>query len=191
MEAQRFRLRSVSINKVPMLLPPATVTDEQRRRAHALAEAPELRQRLIAAMAARYPADPEAGPQHVEQQIFKGFYSWHDKARLKAFQEADWPRRQEIAASFQDARLRQLGARLIAFHALNLLSESDRRRYIAWRSERWNVPAETEVEWMTLEKARQAVREMRAEETQDFIMLQEIEAFIFGLEASIVSGKPA
>lgn len=191
MEAQRFRLRSVSINKVPMLLPPATVTDEQRRRANALAEAPELRQRLIAAMAARYPADPEAGPQHVEQQIFKGFYSWHDKARLKAFQEADWPRRQEIAASLQDARLRQLGARLIAFHAPNLLSESDRRRYIAWRSERWNVPAETEVEWMTLEKARQALREMRAEETQDFIMLQEIEAFIFGLEASIASGEPA
>lgn len=188
MDAEPRPLRSISINKVPMLLPPATVTDEQRRRAQALAEAPELRQRLIAAMAARYPADPDTAPQYVEQQIFNGFYSWNDKARLKEFQGADWPRRQEIVATFEDARLRQLGARLVAFHSPNLLSDSDRRRYIAWRRERWNASTDTEVEWMTLEKARQALLEMKAASAQDPAMLDEIEAFILELGAGIASG---
>ena len=172
-----------------MLLPPATVTDEQRRRALALAEAPELRQRLIAAMTARYPTDPDTAPQHVERQIFNGFYSWNDKARLNEFQGADWPRLQEIVATFEDARLRQLGARLVAFHSPNLLSDSDRRRYIAWRRDRWNASTETEVEWMTLEKARQALLEMKAASAQDPAMLDEIEAFILELGTGIASGE--
>jgi exodeoxyribonuclease-1 len=187
MDAEPRPLRSISINKVPMLLPPATVTDEQRRRAWALAEAPELRQRLIAAMTARYPTDLDTAPQHVEQQIFNGFFSWNDKGRLKEFQVVDWPRRQEIVATFEDARLRQLGARLVAFHAPNLLSDSDRRRYIAWRRDRWNASIDTEVEWMTLGKARQALLEMKAASAQEPAMLDEIEAFIVDLGTGIAT----
>ncbi|MFY0624125.1 MAG: exodeoxyribonuclease I [Pelagimonas sp.] len=184
MDAEPRTLRSISINKVPMLLPPATVTDEQRRRAQALAEAPELRQRLIATMTARYPADIDARSQHVERQIFNGFYGWNDKARLKEFQGADWPRRQEIVATFEDARLRQIGSRLVAFYAPNLLSDKERRRYIAWRRERWNVPDETEVEWMTLEKARQALLEMQVGSAQESSSFGEIEEFIAELGTS-------
>lgn len=190
MDAEPRPLRSISINKVPMFLPPATVTDEQRRRARALADAPELRRRLIAAMAARYPADADTAPQHVEQQIFNGFYSWNDKARLKEFQGADWPRQQEIVATFEDARLRQLGARLVAFYAPNLLSDSDRRRYIAWRRDRWNASADTEVEWMTLEKARKALVEMQAAPVQEPSMMEEIEAFMAGLASSTANTEP-
>ena len=190
MDAEARPLRSISINKVPMLLPPATVTDEQRRRALALAEAPELRQRLIAAMTARYPADPDTTPQHVERQIFNGFYSWNDKARLKEFQGADWPRRQEIVTTFEDARLRQLGSRLVAFFAPNLLSDNERRRYIAWRRERWNAPADTEVEWMTIERAREALLERQAAPVQDPSMIEEIEAFMQRLEASATNEEP-
>jgi exodeoxyribonuclease-1 len=181
-------MRSISINKVPALLPPVAVKDEHQRRARALAEAPELRQRLIAAMAARYPADPDTAPQHVEQQIFHGFYSWNDKARLKEFQVADWQRRQEIVATFEDARLRQLGARLVAFYATNLLSDSDRCRYTSWRRERWN--ADTEAEWMTFEQARQALREMQLASPHDPSIIEEIDAFIEGLESSIARGEP-
>jgi exodeoxyribonuclease-1 len=191
MDGEPRPLRSISINKVPMLLPPIAVKDEQRRRAQALAEAPELRQRLIAAMAARHPADLDAGPQHVEQQIYNGFYGWNDKALLKEFQGADWPRRQEIVATFDDARLRQLGARLVAFHAPNLLSESDGRRYVAWRHERWKVPAEVQVEWMTFQKASQALSEMRATTAIDTSMLEAIEAFLSMLDAKSAINKPA
>ncbi|MBO6883046.1 MAG: exodeoxyribonuclease I [Marivita sp.] len=187
-DAEPRLLRSISINKIPVLLPPLTLTDEYQRRARALAEGPELRQRLISAMATRYPAEPDATPRHVEQQIFNGFYSWNDKARLKEFQGADWPRRQEIVATFEDARLRQLGARLVAFYAPNLLSDSDHRRYIAWRSERWS--ADTGAGWMTFEHARQALLELQVAESQDPSMLEEIEAFIVALGSSITCGEP-
>ena len=189
-DAEPRPVRSISINKVPMLLSPATVTAEQRRRSQLLTEAPELRQRLIAAMAARYPSAPDMAPQHVERQIFNGFYSWNDKALLKEFQGADWSRRQEIVATFEDARLRQLGSRLVAFYAPNLLSNSDRRRYIAWRRERWNATAGTELEWMTIQKAREAIVQMQAAEAQDPSVLKETEAFIAGLEASAARGEP-
>jgi Exonuclease I len=88
-------------------------------------------------------------------------------------------------ATFEDARLRQIGARLVAFHSPNLLSDSDRRRYIAWRRDRWNASTDTEVEWMTLGKARQALLEMKAASAQDPAMLEEIEAFI---RAAVPSG---
>ena len=183
-------MRSISINKVPVLLPPVAVKDEHQRRARALAEAPELRQRLIDAMAKRYSADPKAAPRHVEEQIFDGFYGWDDKARLKEFQAAEWPRRQEIVATFEDARLRQLGARLVAFYAPNLLSDSDRLRYIAWRHERWNAPVDTGVGWMTFEQARQALLDMQMASRHDPSILEEIDAFIEGLESSIARGEP-
>ena len=191
MDAEPRPLRSISTNKVPVLLPPVSVTEEQRRRAQALAEAPELRQRLIAAVTARYPADLKAEPEHVERQIFNGFYNWNDKARLKEFQEADWPRRQEIVAAFEDARLRQLGARLVAFYAPNLLSDSDRRRYTAWRRERWNPPADIDVQWTTFEQARQALLEIKTAPAVDPSMLEEIEAFIVGLESRTANGELA
>ncbi|WP_375697595.1 exonuclease domain-containing protein [Pseudophaeobacter sp. TrK17] len=187
-EAEPRPLRSISINKVPMLLPPTTVTDEQRRRAQALAEAPKLRQRLIAAMAAHYPADPDTAPQHVEQQIFNGFYGWNDKARLKEFQGADWPRRQEIVATFEDARLRQLGSRLVAFYAPNLLSASGRRRYIAWRRERLNAPLDAEVEWMTSDKARRTIFDIQASGVFDPALLEQIERFVDTLESEKKTG---
>jgi len=189
MDAEPRPLRSISINKVPILLPPASVTDEQRGRAQVLADSPELRQRLITAMTARYPARTEAGPLHVERQIFNGFYSWQDKARLKEFQEADWPRRQEIVATFEDARLRQLGARLVAFYAPNLLSESECRRYISWRHKRWNAPADADVQWTTFEQARQTLSGMRGAEGCDLPMLDEIEKFMVRLEAIATNGE--
>ena len=180
----------ISINKVPVLLPPVAVTDEHHRRARALAEAPELRQRLIDAMSKRYSADPDGASRHVEEQIFKGFYGRNDKARLKEFQASEWPRRQEIMATFEDSRLRQLGARLVAFYAPNLLSDSDRRRYIAWRRERWNAPVDTGVGWMTFEQARQALLDMQMASPHDPSILADIDAFIAGLASSIAHGEP-
>jgi exodeoxyribonuclease-1 len=180
MDSEPRLLRSISVNKVPVLLPPATVTDEHRRRARVLAEAPELRRRLITAMTARYATVFPAEPQPVEEQIFNGFYDWNDKAGLKEFQRADWRRRQEIVAEFQDARLRQLGRRLLAFYAPKLLSVREQRQYSDWRRARWDATGEDEVKWMTLVKARQAISEMKSAGLYDLETLTEIEDFIDG-----------
>ena len=137
-EAHPSLIRFITVNKVPLLLDPVLVTDEQRRRVRLIAEAPEFRERVATVMAARKEARPAAElPPAVEQQIFDGFYSWSDKALLKEFQAADWPCRQEIVTSFGDARLRQLGRRLVASYALALLSEEERGQFAVWRRERW------------------------------------------------------
>lgn len=178
LEATPRIIRSVSINKSPALLTAQYATEEQIHRANVIADAPQFRERLARVTATRYPqvSDPELLP--VEKRIFSGFYNWSDKARLKEFQDADWRHRQEIVSSFEDARLRQLGHRLVAFYANGLLSEAERRQYEDWLQERWNAPDQPETEWMTLNKASKALEEMRAGATQDSALLDEIERFL-------------
>lgn len=178
LEAMPWAIRSLTINKAPVLLEPAETTDEHERRAHLIAEAPQFRERVVQMMAARYPTKPDAQPLAVEKQIFNGFYSWADKERLKVFQRSDWLQRQEIVATFDDSRLRQLGRRLIAFYAHDLLSEEEQRQYDEWLHGRWQAASQLATEWMTIEKARQAVAEMRASSNYDSSMLDEIEAFL-------------
>jgi len=172
------------------LLDPVSVTDEQHRRVRLIAEAPEFRERVAVVMAARKQARPAAElPPLVEKQIFNGFYNWSDKALLKEFQAADWPRRQEIVASFGDARLRQLGRRLVASYAPALLSEEERGQFAVWRRERWHAPEQAETEWTTFGKARQAISEMKASSSYDLAALEEIEGFISRLETAEEEGR--
>lgn len=178
LEAVPWAIRSLTINKAPVLLELAATTDEHERRARLIAEAPQFRERVVQTMAARYPTKPDAEPIAVEKQIFNGFYSWADKERLKVFQGADWPQRQEIVATFDDSRLRQLGRRLVAFYAHDLLSEEEQRQYGEWLHGRWQAASRLETEWMTTKKARQAIAEMRESSNYDNLMLEEIEAFL-------------
>ena len=155
-------IRAFSINKSPALLPVAAPSAEQVRRADMIAHAPEFRTRVGQALAARFPEDPASPTPPVEKQIYGGFYSHVDKALLKEFQHAAWPRRQEIVASISDPRLRQLGRRLVAFHAPELLSADERAHYQDWLRGRWSAPDVAETEWMTLTKAHAALDELRA-----------------------------
>ena len=147
-------IRAFSINKSPALLSVLAPSAEQLRRAEMIAHAPEFfRARVGRALAARFPEDPAAPIPPVEKQIYGGFYSHADKTLLAEFQRADWPRRQEIVATLADPRLRQLGRRLVAFHAPQLLSVEDRSLYRAWLQERWSAPDVPETEWTTLDRA--------------------------------------
>lgn len=191
LEATPRTIRSITINKVPVLLEPAVTTDEQRHRARLISEAPQFRERVVKTMAARYPTMQDAQSLAVEKQIFNGFYSWSDKKRLKEFQGADWPQRQEIVASFDDTRLRQLGRRLVAFYANDLLSKDERRQYDEWRYGRWHAASQHGTDWMTTEKARQAIVEMRDASTYDSAMLDEIEAFLVRFDETVSADKKA
>jgi exodeoxyribonuclease-1 len=171
-------IRSVSINKSPPLLKAQAATEEQARRATLIADAPQFRERLARVMAARYPQLLDTASLPVEKRIFGGFYTWADKALLKEFQAADWWHRQEIVSSFEDVRLRQLGHRLIAFYAKDLLSEDEQRQYEDWRRERWDAPDQREAEWMSIEKAHKALNELKTEAVHDRDMLDEIELFL-------------
>lgn len=171
-------IRSLSINKTPALLAHPDPTEQQMRRAAAIANAPEFRLRVAQALAARFPEDPEAPPPPVEKQIFGGFYSHADKALLEEFQRADWRRRQEIAATLSDARLRQLGRRLVAFHAPQLLTPEELANFQLWMRERWSAPDVPETEWLTAGKALSALDEIRGTDGVAAELIDEIAAFL-------------
>jgi exodeoxyribonuclease-1 len=175
-------IRTLSVNKSPALLAVPEPSGEHLARAAVIAEAPEFRARVARALAARFPEDPAAPPPPVEKQIFRGFYSQTDQALLAEFQHADWPRRQEIAAALSDTRLRQLGRRLVAFHAPELLSPAESAQYEAWLDERWSAPAAPGTEWMTRAAAQRALEELRADGAVDEALIADIENYLRSFE---------
>jgi exodeoxyribonuclease-1 len=155
-------IRGVSTNKAPALLEHRAPSAEHLRRATVIANAPEFRRRVGAAMAARFVEDPDAPPKQVERQIYGEFYSNADKRLLQEFQHVTWPRRQEIVASLSDPRLRQLGRRLVAFYSPELLTEEEMALFKAYLRDKWSASDVPETEWMTVEKAEAALRDLRA-----------------------------
>jgi len=153
---------AVSTNKAPALLEMREPSAEQLRRAAIVAQAPEFRRRVGAAMAARFVEAPDAPPKLVERQIYGGFYSNADKELLQAFQHASWPRRQEIVASLSDPRLRQLGRRLVAFYSPELMTAEERAQFTGYLRDKWSAPDAPETEWLTFEKAQVALAKLRA-----------------------------
>ena len=171
-------VHTLAVNKSPALLAVSTPSALQAERAEVIAKAPEFRARVGHALAARFPKDPDAPIPPVEKQIFDGFYSYADKALLTEFQSADWPRRQEIVASLGDKRLRQLGRRLIAFSAPELLSVQEHSQYATWLRERWSAPDAPDTEWTTLARAQQALEQIRAKVEVDMELVRQIETYL-------------
>jgi exodeoxyribonuclease-1 len=171
-------IRAVSTNKAPALLEMREPSAEQLRRAAIIAEAPEFRRRVGAAMAARFVEDPDAPPKPVEQQIYGEFYSNADKQLLQEFQGASWPRRQEIIASLSDPRLRQLGRRLVAFYSPELLTKEEMALLDGYLRDKWSASDAPETEWMTFEKVLAALDDMRAADAAKFKELDAIASFL-------------
>jgi len=171
-------IRSIATNKVPLLFPIANPDPEHLRKAALIAANPAFRARVGQAMAARYVDDPAAPPPPVEKQIYGGFYAKADRDLLAEFQRADWPRRQEIVGILTDARLRQLGSRLIAFHAPGALTEAEGAQFEAFLQERWNAHEVHETEWTTIGSATRAIAELRAQPGEDHGALDNIAEFI-------------
>jgi exodeoxyribonuclease I len=171
-------IRTLSVNKSPALLAIPVPSDESLARAEVIADAPEFRARVARAVAARFPKNPAAPAPPVEKQIFGGFYSQSDKALLAEFQRADWRRRQEIAAALTDPRLRQLGRRLVALYAPELLSPAEHTQYETWLRARWAAPDGPETEWMTRDAAQRALAELRADGAVHEALIAEIAAYL-------------
>ena len=171
-------IRGVATNKAPALLELRQPSAEHQRRAAIIAGAPEFRRRVGAALAARFVDDPNARPKPVERQIYGAFYSNADKHLLQEFQLASWPRRQEIAASLSDSRLRQLGRRLVAIHSPELLSTQEMALFDTYIQEKWTAPDGPETEWMTFTKATAAIDQLRTRSAAEPNVLDAIATFV-------------
>ncbi|MFD1510545.1 exonuclease domain-containing protein [Lacimonas salitolerans] len=172
-------IRGVSTNKAPALLEHAAPSAEHLRRAAVIANATEFRQRVGAAMAARFVEDPDVPPKPVERQIYGEFYSNADKQLLQEFKHATWSRRQEIVLSLRDSRLQQLGRRLVAFYSPELLNAKEAELFKSYLREKWSAPDVPETEWMTFEKGEVALRDLRAAGAAEPNELDAIAAFLW------------
>uniref|UniRef100_UPI004047DBDC exonuclease domain-containing protein n=2 Tax=Yoonia sp. TaxID=2212373 RepID=UPI004047DBDC len=171
-------IRSIATNKVPSLFPIDNPHPDHLRKAGLIAANPAFRARVGQAMAARYVDDPDAPPPSVEKQIYGGFYAKADRDLLAEFQQANWPRRYEIVDLLTDARLRQLGRRLIAFHTPSALTAEETALFETFLHERWNAPDNPEIEWTTIASATRAIAELRAVPGADQAALDDITDFI-------------
>ncbi|MBQ1202656.1 MAG: exodeoxyribonuclease I [Loktanella sp.] len=171
-------IRGIATNKVPSLFPIPSPDPDHLHKAALIAANPAFRTRVGQAMTARYVEDPDAPPPQVEKQIYGGFYAKADRDLLAEFQRGEWPRRQEIVGLLTDDRLRQLGRRLIAFHAPSALTPDEAVQFETFLHERWTAPDAPETEWTTIASAARAIAELRAVPGSDQAALDEIAEFI-------------
>lgn len=177
-------IRSIAANKVPSLFPIANPNPDHLRKAALIAANPAFRARVGQAMAARYVEDPDALRPPVEKQIYGGFYAKADRDLLAEFQLADWPRRRDVVGLLTDVRLRQLGRRLIAFHAPEIMTAEEAEQYEAFLRARWNAPEAPETEWTTIASATLAISELRMQPGADQDALNDIAVFITQITSS-------
>lgn len=170
-------IRGVSTNKAPALLSIAEPNAEHKRRAAVIAKSPELRHRVGAAMAARFVDDPDAPPKPVEEQIYDNFFPNSDRELLMEFHQVDWPRRQEIAASLKDRRLRQLGNRLIAFYRPELLSPEEMKKFRTYLRTKWMATDEQNPPWMTFEKVNRDIIDIKEQNSINGSTLDSLRKF--------------
>ena len=83
--------------------------------------------------------------------------------------------RHELVLSMQDPRYRQLGMRLIASHAPQLLSNSQQDSFINFIRDRWSQIGKTD--WETVEKVSEALNKMESGFEGDVEVLQNYKNF--------------
>lgn len=155
-------IRRVALNAAPVMSPVDTFNAFHGVPPHVLTERAEairadgaLCARLIEAMA----RDPYPEPDYVEQRIHAGFASNADRNRMRAFHLADWPTRAAIVETFEDARLVELGRRLIFHHAPEALQVNTRRAITVELAKRMVGHGHDAPPWLTLAAAdEEAVR---------------------------------
>jgi len=131
--------------------------DELCRRADALRADAEFRTRLIVAFEAvrpRFQPSP-----HVEQQIYDRFISDADERLLARFHASPWDDRLSIVGQLEDARLRELGVRLIFCERPDLFELADREFHVRQLARRL-LGLDRSTPWLTLRQAIEQATEL-------------------------------
>lgn len=118
---------------------------------------------IAEALAGQY-EDKEASP-HIEEQMYGGFPSSADRARMERFHSLPWAERYSLAQGFEDSRYREFAERLIHSEWPEGLPGDRRAAMDAWKLSR--LSATSDAPWMTTAKARLEIEKIRAEATPD------------------------
>ena len=122
----------------------------------------------------RYESDEDDDEKTIEEKIYGGFYSNEDKSILEQFQLASWEERLNLLSRFSDERLKQLGRRLIAFNAPELLTTKEQDAFDAYLKNKWTTDEETE--WTTIKNIKEQLDKLRDEGCNE-ALLEELSSF--------------
>ena len=129
-------IRSVDIGSMPLLFPAIDPSPEWAADAHKVIQNHNLHAAVGDALAARY-ADREES-ELVEAQIYGDFYSRKDKALLTEFHDTDWTDRPAIIEQLSDARLIELGTRLMTLYAPHAVADEVNDAFWDFIAGRWD-----------------------------------------------------
>lgn len=146
-------------------------------RAETLGGDEEFRSRLLALN-----AKEEAAPsEHVEERIYEGFTSWHDRVLMERFHSVPWCDRRTIVDQFEDSRYRQLGRRLVYAHCPESLDDMTRSRIARSLATRILGHGVEGPPWLTLAAADEEAAAMQEEGASEHInMISGYRAYIAG-----------
>lgn len=158
-------IRAMSINKAETFREIIDPTDEMLEKCEFLKESRQFQMMVSDALDSRF--EPvNVGKLEVEEKIYSGFFDSTDRHLLDQFQGATWPDRAVLIKSFKDDRLRQLGQRLLAFYAPELLSNDQKSRFTEFLQFRWKATG-SDVKWNTIDKISTDLSEIDTEFNSD------------------------
>ena len=168
------RIRSLRLNQADTIRPTSNAENVSDHISDIIKNNTAFQDLVSECLVEKYAATEEADLP-VEEKIFDGFYTNNDKNILQQFQDSSWQERLLLLDNVQDERIQQLGRRLIAFNAADLLDERHHNIMRKFISEKWDTKEEG-IKWTTISSVKRQLVEL-AEDGFDQNLLDEMKTF--------------
>ena len=162
MQKSPQRIRNIAINQADTIRPAKNTNDEWDHICAVIEDNIDFRKTVSECINDRYESDEDDDEKTIEQKIYGGFYSNEDKSILEEFQLASWEERLNLLSRFSDERLKQLGRRLIAFNAPELLTTKEQDAFNAYLKNKW-ASEDDQAEWTTIRNVKKQLNKLRVE----------------------------
>jgi exodeoxyribonuclease I len=159
MQKSPQRIRNIAINQADTIRPSKNTNAEWDHICAVIEENIDFRKAVSASISNRYDNDEVNEERPIEEKIYGGFYSNEDKFILENFQLASWEDRLDLLSNFSDERLKQLGRRLIAFNAPELLTADEQDAFGEYLKNKWETN-DDKSNWTTTSRIKKQLQEL-------------------------------
>ncbi|MDA9236712.1 exodeoxyribonuclease I, partial [Amylibacter sp.] len=159
MQKSPLRIRNIAINQADTIRPSKNTNAEWDHICAVIEENIEFRKTVSGCISNRYDNDEVNEERPIEEKIYGGFYSNEDKFILENFQLASWEDRLDLLSNFSDERLKQLGRRLIAFNAPELLTADEQDAFGEYLKNKWETN-DDKSNWTTSSRIKKQLQEL-------------------------------